>query len=388
MTNNHSPRFQKVYIEISNICNLQCSFCPEVVRSKKLISTDLFRRIVQQVAPLTEQIAFHLMGDPLVHPQLPELVKICGEYKAKIFFVTNGVLLKEPQSELLLDPAFRQVNFSLHSFTDNFPERDPSAYLERIFAYSERALEARPDLYLNYRLWNMQEARGSAEGDRDLLRRIGERFQVEVPQSVDVRRKKSHPLKGRLYLHFDTEFTWPDLHAPVIGTQGRCHGLSTHFGILVDGTVVPCCLDKEGAIPLGNVNEKSVEEILAAPRALKILNGFRARQLVEDLCQRCQYIERFKPHQVEKTVTSSPSTKKVPGSFLPAPGVNPAGQASHYEISQPDSILGAGGECNRATRRPHPLYGVASRGHAPCLEARQRSMFKLPINALPQLGIP
>lgn len=287
-------RFQKVNIEISNICNLQCSFCPEVVRTKKLMSLDLFRQIIQQVAPLTEQVCFHLMGDPLVHPHLAELVEICESENTKIFFVTNGVLLREKHFELLLNPAFRQVNFSLHSFHDNYPERDPSDYLRRIFQYTERAMLERPDLYINYRLWNLQEPRGTSERNQSMLRRIEEHFKVSVQDIIDVRQQKSIHLKNRLYLHFDTEFIWPSLELPVLGSQGKCYGLSSHFGVLADGTVVPCCLDKEGAIPLGNIADQNILEILDSPRSQRILSGFQRKKLVEDLCQRCQYIERFK----------------------------------------------------------------------------------------------
>lgn len=286
-------RFSKVNIEISNICNLQCSFCPEVIRAKKLMDLDLFRRIIQQVAPITDQVTFHLMGDPLVHPRLEEFVAVCNEFQSKVFLVTNGLLLREKQSELLLNPAFRQICFSLHSFHDNFPDRDPESYLARIFAFTDRAFEERPDLYINYRLWNLDDVLGTGEKNRELLRRIEERYSFQIRRDADVRVQKSHPIRNRLYLHFDTEFTWPSMDLPVLGTEGRCYGLSSHFGILVDGTVVPCCLDKEGSIPLGNVSEKPIADILGSPRAQEILTGFKKRKLVEPLCQRCQYIERF-----------------------------------------------------------------------------------------------
>lgn len=288
-----AKRFQKVNIEISNICNLQCSFCPEVIRAKKTMPLELFKRIIQQVAPLTEQVCFHLMGDPLVHPQLDELIKTCEEESVKIFFVTNGVLLREKQCELLLSPAFRQVNFSLHSFHDNYPDRDPTDYLARIFKYVERAMIERPDLYLNFRLWNLLEPRGGLERNREMLKRISEHFSVDINAQIDVRNHKSVHLKNRLYLHFDTEFIWPAMDLPVLGAKGTCYGLSSHFGILVDGTVVPCCLDKEGLIPLGNIQEKNVLDILESPLSVAILEGFRKKKLIEGLCQRCQYIERF-----------------------------------------------------------------------------------------------
>lgn len=289
-------RFSKVHVEISSICNLQCSFCPEVIREKKLIEPSLFRRIIEQVAPLTEQVALHLMGDPLVHPKISELVETCAEFGAKIFLVTNGTLLREKSADLLLHPAFRQVNFSLHSFPDNFPDKDPGEYLEKIFRWTERAFVERPDLYINFRLWNLADTKGFGEKNRDILRRIEERFGMELMSSVsavDVTQQKSFKVSNRLYLHFDTEFTWPALELPVLGLEGTCYGLSSHFGILVDGTVVPCCLDKEGKIPLGNVMHAPISDILGSPRAQAMLKGFRERRLVEELCKRCQYIERF-----------------------------------------------------------------------------------------------
>lgn len=296
-----SKRFQKVNIEISNICNLQCSFCPEVVRAKKLMSLDIFRTIIQQVAPLTDQVCFHLMGDPLVHPKLSELVDICHEYSVKIFFVTNGVLLKEKQSQLLLHPAFRQVNFSLHSFFDNFPDRDPTDYLNRIFEFTDRALSERPDLYINFRLWNLLETRGATERNQEMLNRIGEHYQTQIDLNFDVRTRKSIHLKNRLYIHFDTEFIWPSMDLPILGTKGTCYGLSSHFGVLVDGTIVPCCLDKEGAIPLGQIQDQPLLEILDSPRSKAVLEGFRNKKLIEGLCQRCQYIERFAKNEMKLT---------------------------------------------------------------------------------------
>jgi radical SAM protein with 4Fe4S-binding SPASM domain len=288
-----TKKFSKVNIEISNICNLQCSFCPEVIREKKIMSVDLFRRVIEQVAPLTELVCFHLMGDPLVHPKLSQLIDICEEFQTKIFFVTNGVLLRDEKMDLLLRPPLQQVNFSLHSYFDNHPGQDPTVYLEKIFRFTEKAFELRPDLYLNYRLWNLNDVSGSQTDNSAMLSRVCERFDIPIPTGLDVRKRKSIQLKNRLYLHFDTEFIWPSLDLEVLGNKGRCHGLSSHFGVLADGTVVPCCLDKEAAIPLGNIAESEIREILNSSRALDILNGFRQKNLVEDLCQRCQYIERF-----------------------------------------------------------------------------------------------
>lgn len=286
-------RYGKVHIEISNLCNLECSFCPSVERPKGFMTPETFGRVLEEVAPLAEQVCLHLMGEPLMHREFAAFVDACAAKQVKIFLVTNGVLLREKHSEILLSPAFRQINFSLHSFFDNFPEKDPGPYLERVFEFTERAFDDRPDLYINYRLWNLEHVRGTGEKNREMLQRIERRFCAKVGDDLDVRTRKSRHLKNRLYLHFDTEFIWPDLNLPVLGERGTCHGLSTHFGILVDGTVVPCCLDKEGAIPLGRVGERPLVEILASHRAEEIRKGFREGRLVEELCRKCQYIERF-----------------------------------------------------------------------------------------------
>lgn len=287
-------RFHKINVEISNICNLQCSFCPEVERTKALIDLTLFEKIIEQVAPLTELVCLHLMGEPLVHPALGQMVDICEKHQVKIFLVSNGLLLKPEHHELLTRSAFYQVNFSLHSFFDNYPGKDSQIYLKKIFAWTDQALKIRPDLYINFRLWNLQDIRGSLTENQIMLDEIKEHYAFSFdPTTLNIKHNKSIPIRNRLYLHFDTEFVWPGLNLPVLGSQGSCYGLSSHIGILVDGTVVPCCLDKEGVIELGKIQNNSLEEILASPRAVKILNGFKNKKLEESLCQRCQYIERF-----------------------------------------------------------------------------------------------
>lgn len=286
-------KFHKVNVEISNICNLQCTFCPEVIRSKKIMSVELFETIIGQVAPLTELVCFHLMGEPLVHPKLEALFEICRRHEAKVFFVSNGVLLTEKRAELLLSPVLHQVNFSLHSFNDNFPGKNPDGYLEKIFSFTELALNLRPELYINYRLWNLASTDQHRTENQYIRSRIEERFEFRIDESINVKVEKSKKVKGRLYLHFDTEFVWPSLDLPTLGTSGTCHGLSSHFGILVDGTVVPCCLDKEGNIPLGNLENETLAAILDSAKAKSILKGFQARKLTETLCQKCNYITRF-----------------------------------------------------------------------------------------------
>ncbi len=255
------------------------------------MSVETFKQVISQVSKVTKLVALHLMGDPLVHPNLETLLDLCEVEKLKVFLVTNGVLLKSP--ELLLHRAIQQVSFSLHSYTDNFPKKDPTEYLRRIFEFTELAFEKRPKLFINYRLWNLNSKGGEDKNNSIFFTAIEKRFGISIPRDWNHHTQKNLILKNYLSLHFDTEFTWPDLQLPILGESGTCHGLRSHFGVLVDGTVVPCCLDKEGKIPLGNLTQSPIGDILSTPRAKAIVNGFRQQVLIEDLCKRCQYIERF-----------------------------------------------------------------------------------------------
>jgi len=285
-------RFKKVYIEISNVCNLQCSFCPEVERDKRFMEPALFRNVISAVAPLTEEVCFHLMGEPLLHPEFDAYVMFCQSLNVRVQITTNGILLDEKRSAALLNPAVSQVNFSLQSFGDNFPEKENTHYLQKIFEFTQRAMGQRPDLYINFRLWN-EGAAGSHASNETLFRQIREGLGVEFNPVTDIRRKKNIPLKGRVSLHRDSRFRWPNPRDPVRSLSGFCHGLSSHIGILADGTVVPCCLDKEGVINLGNCASQRVDDIVQSPRARAMRNGFQNGTLVEDLCQKCTFIARF-----------------------------------------------------------------------------------------------
>jgi pyruvate-formate lyase-activating enzyme len=285
-------RFKKVYIEISNVCNLQCDFCPEVIRDKKFMEPELFKNVARSVAPLTEEVCFHLMGEPLLHPEFDAYVRFCETLGLRINLTTNGLLLNELRIQALLNPTISQINFSLQSFEANFPGKDNGAYLQPIFAFTRRAFRERPDLYINYRLWN-EGAAGASESNEKMWEKIREGLQVQFNPVWDVRRKKNVPIQGRLSLHMDTRFEWPDPHKPIRSQQGFCHGLSSHIGILADGTVVPCCLDKEGVINLGNCGSQPIADVVQSPRARKIRHGFQNGFLVEDLCQKCTFISRF-----------------------------------------------------------------------------------------------
>ena len=242
-----------------------------------------FSHILSELEGLTEYIYLHVMGEPLTHPDLVRYIQLASSHGFKVAITTNGVLLPTRAEELLSSGVYK-VNISLHSFEgDN--EADFIRYLEGCFDFADRASQA--GILTVLRLWN----RGSDFGrNTDILGLLRERF----PLGEWREGARGYRIRHRLHLEWGERFGWPDADGECLGERVFCYGLSDHFGILSDGTVIPCCLDADGVISLGNAYTGSVREILDSKRARAIHEGFSCGIAVEQLCQRCPYARRFK----------------------------------------------------------------------------------------------
>ncbi len=298
-----SQRVDRVYIEITNLCNFQCSFCPEVQRPKNVMAVQDFEDVLNQVKPFTKEITLHLMGEPLSHPKFDEILNICERLQVPVQLTTNGtLLLVKGRDRAVLNPTVRQINFSIQSLFDNWGWDRAVRTTKDILGFCAQAMALRPDLFLNLRLWNVGADSDSGPMSREwecLTMLLQDQFGYEESknENIDLRAgKKSIRIQDRLYLHMDSRFQWPSLAAEAIRQQGFCYALKNHFGVLSDGTVVPCCLDKEAAIPLGKIlgeGRVSLGEILQSPRATRLRRGFDNFHLSEELCRRCTFIDRF-----------------------------------------------------------------------------------------------
>ncbi len=286
--------FERVYVEISNICNLQCDFCPPVERNKKIMEIDSFEKVIIQVKEKTKEVALHLMGEPLGHPHFEEILKICEKHSVPVNLTTNGVLLNPSKMDLLFNPTVRQVNISIHSFEANHRLKDVEPYISKVFAFVDRAFKVRPDLYINYRIWDLSDPMSLSPKNQAIRELIENKYNFSFSQlKIDIRRAKGYKVLNRLYINFDSRFEWPSMEQPIRSSSGFCHALTHHVGIHADGTVVPCCLDKEAEIPLGNCLENDLNSILTSSRAVAMKEGFLQKVLKEDLCQRCDFAKRF-----------------------------------------------------------------------------------------------
>lgn len=273
--------YSRAYVEITNICNMHCSFCHGHHRAPGQMSPQTFLRVLEQLSGVTRYIYYHLMGEPLIHPQLPEFLQLARERDFYSVITTNGTLLKKRGAELLA-AGLHKVNISIHSFEEDDPKRN-TAYLEEVAAFAREASEV--GTIVSFRLWN----RGLDEGRNALAEAVLRRC-LEGEWTPNSR---GYRIRDRVFLEYGDRFQWPDTQAPVRANRVYCHGLLDQFGVLCDGSVVPCCLDSEGTVTLGNLLEKPLREILNSPRAKAMAEGFRCRRATEELCRRCGYAARF-----------------------------------------------------------------------------------------------
>jgi len=288
-------KYKKVYLEITNICNLTCDFCPVSKRKPEFMSEAAFEHILDEIKPFTDHIYLHVKGEPLLHPQLGRFLDISGAKGLNVNITTNGTLLDKMADVLLEKPAVRQINISLHSFDGNQSHGSKEDYLDQILTFSSRAMvESR--IIISLRLWNLDEALFTAnqrQKNVDMIGKIEEHFTVPYQIQGNLSEKKALKLADRIYLNQDYQFKWPDLKEKEDFDQGSCYGLRNQIAILVDGTVVPCCLDGEGIMHLGNIHEELFSDIIYGDRAEKIRLGFCNQHVVEELCRKCGYRKRF-----------------------------------------------------------------------------------------------
>lgn len=278
---NGNIMYNKVYVEITNICNMNCSFCHGHSRTPRQMSVDEFTLVLDKLKEQTKYIYYHLMGEPLTHPKLPEFLKLAGERGYKSIITTNGTLLKKRGDELLA-AGLHKVNISLHSFEGD-SAADHAAYVSSLAGFAKKAADK--GVVVVFRLWNKGFDDQKNETAIKLLKEniLGE--WAENTRGIRV--------KDKIYLEFGDRFEWPDSNAQIKGDKFFCYGLKDQFGILVDGTVVPCCLDSEGVINLGNIFNEDISTILNSKRVIEIVEGFKCGKASEDLCKRCSYAQRF-----------------------------------------------------------------------------------------------
>ena len=274
-------KYSRVYVEITNICNKNCSFCPGTGREKRRMSLEEFCTVAEGLVGVTDYIYLHVMGEPLTHPELPEIIKYATSLGFKVAITTNGSLI-EKRADEMINAGVYKVNLSVHSFENGENEAYVS-YISSLTDFADRASGA--GVLTVLRLWNKGHDDGRNDKTLDML--------IEKLPGEWKWGSRGARIRHKLHLEYGDRFDWPDMSADNMGNEVFCYGLGDHFGVLCDGSVIPCCLDHEGDITLGNIFKENIGDILSSPRAEAIREGFIKKCAVEELCQKCGYARRF-----------------------------------------------------------------------------------------------
>ena len=274
--------YSRAYVEITTICNRNCTFCPGTTREKKRMSMAEFQQIVQRLKGVTKYLYLHVMGEPLTHPLLPEFIRYATEECFWVSVTTNGTLLSKRGEELLSSGVYK-INISIHSFEEGSND-EYQTYISDCMKFADKASKA--DILTVLRLWNKGYDAGRNINTLEMLRNY-------FAKEEWMQGGKGARIRNKLHLEYGERFDWPDIEKEDRGEEVFCYGLKDHFAVLCDGRVVPCCLDREGEITLGNLFEQSIEEILSSNRAISMREGFKCRRATEELCRKCGYARRF-----------------------------------------------------------------------------------------------
>jgi len=286
-------KFYRIYIELTNVCGLSCSFCPTKELPSKEMDLAFFEAVIKQAEAYTKEIACHVVGDPLTQSNLHAYLDIIHKYGLKAMLTTSGYFLKKHSYDTLFHPCVKQINISLNAFNKNDTSLTFEQYIKPVLALCEAKLERKEELFINLRVWNLDEMMSERAFNETLFLKLSETFDASLSlEKVYKERPKSIRLASKILVHFDNYFEWPSLKNKNYG-HGSCQGLQSHVAILASGKVVPCCLDCDGIIELGDLHKNTLEEIVTSKRASVMLSGFREGKAVEELCQKCSYKDRF-----------------------------------------------------------------------------------------------
>jgi len=254
---------------------------------------EFFESIVKQAKKFTNEIACHVVGDPLTLSNLHSYLDIIHKYKMRAVLTTSGYFMKKHSYETLFHPAVKQINISLNAYNKNDTAISFDQYMQPILALCREKVNQKRESFINLRMWNLDEIMSERAFNSQLFDTLESFFNVKLDLlSLNPKEQKNIRLDYKVLLHFDNYFEWPSLSNPIYG-DGTCQGLSSHIAILADGQVVPCCLDSDGVISLGSLQDSSLDDILYGERSSKIRDGFRESICSEELCLKCSYKDRF-----------------------------------------------------------------------------------------------
>lgn len=277
-------RYKKIYIEITNSCNFDCSFCYKSKRPKRALTVEEFRFIAAKVKPFTNYLYLHVMGEPLLHPHFEEILQIAAEFKFQVNITTNGSLISKQQGALLTYPP-RQINISLHDLEENIPAESLPEFIASMISFADKIADT---TYINFRLWNRMDDMMSMF-TKNCLHQLATQLIINESELCEEKFLEGIHLRKHIYLQSANRFDWPDTNAKPSNEPKTCYALKDHLAILSDGSIVPCCIDADAQLLLGNIFTDDLEKMVKSKRAIAMKEGFRNKIAVEDFCKVCGF---------------------------------------------------------------------------------------------------
>ncbi len=266
-------KYKRIYIEITNVCNLKCSFCPLNERKPSYMTLEQFDVILDKIKGYTDYIYLHVMGEPLMHPLIGEMIQLANNKGFFVQLTTNGYLIEK----LRCVNDLRQINLSLQAYSVNYG-KSIEDYLNTIFSVTEALSEK--GTYVNYRLWVQKP-------EYELLLQLLSKHYFTKIEKED----KTKTLARNIFYSKENEFVWPIRKKEKGSCSGFCPALRDHLAVLVDGTVVPCCLDNNGIINLGNLFLEDLKHIISSELYQSMFRSFKMNKKVHSLCQSCDFYQ-------------------------------------------------------------------------------------------------
>lgn len=259
---------KKVYIEITNSCNLKCDFCIQNNNDTRFIEEENFKLILKKLKGYTNYLYFHILGEPLLHPNIKKYIKLAKENNFMINITTNGYLIKRIKDI----NEIRQLNISLHSYDEKYGI-PLEQYMNDIF----NVVDNLENTYISYRIWVNNKY------NEEIINILNNHYNTNI--------KEKTKIKNNIFFSEFHEFIWPDLDNNYYNDKGKCYALKDHIGILSNGNIVPCCLDTKGIITLGNIYKDDLKKILNSTRVNRMINNFKNNEKCEELCKHCNFIQ-------------------------------------------------------------------------------------------------
>jgi radical SAM protein with 4Fe4S-binding SPASM domain len=284
-------------IESTNACGMRCVMCPrnEMKRKVGFMDLALFESILMQLKE-NSRLCLHHFGDPLLHPKIGEMFRLCGEYGIKSSISTNPQTLTERKIKdifdggldilhLSFDGAKKETFEKIRAGEANFEKSIEG--IERFVKEKKRRGSLKP--YTKIAIIKMKDTQDEIEAFKERWESYDGIDKVEVKEFItwdgtneDINNmgvEESHKVKRKKYY----PCLWPWMKLTV----------------LWDGQVVACCFDSDAKCVLGNLKTQTLEEIWNGEEMQK----FREQHIKNDfpdghLCKHCREREGFVPSKM------------------------------------------------------------------------------------------